>query len=128
MPECERVKGRKDQTPMGGTSNPVALPEREQEESTLASSSQSTPPLHPSTFSLLASSFFFCLSGDDGRLSVTRGLTQIHWVRRRTVSRVMRKSQPFTHGPHPPQSYALVSQAVFSVKGAKPRAPYSQIL
>ncbi|KAI4822167.1 hypothetical protein KUCAC02_007726, partial [Chaenocephalus aceratus] len=22
------------------------------------------PPLHPSTFSLLASSFFFCLSGD----------------------------------------------------------------
>ena len=58
MPECERAKGRKDQTPMGGTSNPVALPEGEQEESTLASSSQSTPPLLPSTFSLLASSFF----------------------------------------------------------------------
>lgn len=88
---------------MGGMSNPVALPEAEEEESTLPSSSQSTTPLQPpSPFQLLAFPFL-CLSGDNGRLSVTRGLTQIHSVRR-TVNEVMRISQPFTHGTHPLQS------------------------
>lgn len=46
---------------------------------------------------------FVCLSGDNGRLSVTQGLTQIRLVRRRTGSGLMGISRCFTHGTDPPR-------------------------
>lgn len=69
-----------------------------------------------STLPALSSSWpfpFVCLSGDNGRLSVTQGLTQIYSVRRRTASGEMGISQPFAHGSHPPQSEPLASQMRF---------------
>lgn len=42
---------------------------------------------------------FVCLSGDNSRLTVTQSLTQIRSLRR-TRSRMMGLSQPFTRGTH----------------------------
>lgn len=67
----------------------------------------------PSTLTTLSSSWsfpFVCLSADNGRLSVTQCLTQIHSGRRKTGSGMMRISLPFTHKTHPPQSELLTSQ------------------
>lgn len=96
---------------MGGTPNPVTMPEGERGKAVcLLPLNQ---PL-PSTLPALCSSWpfpFVCLSGDNGRLSVTQGLTQIHSVRRRTGSRMMGISQPlFTHETNPPQSKPQSSQ------------------
>lgn len=106
MAKWECVKGRHDQTPMGGTSNPVVQPEGERGgggggHSVFLLSNQPLLSILPA----LCSSWLFpfvCLSGDNGRLSVTQGLTQIHSVRRRTGSGMMGISQPFTHETNPP--------------------------
>lgn len=87
MVECECVKGTQDQTPMGETFNPVALPEGHNRKA-LSTLNQ---PL-PSTIPALSSSWpfpFVHLSGsDNGGLSVTQSLTQIHSLRR-TASGIM---------------------------------------
>lgn len=74
-----------------------------------------SPPPSPSQQFLALGLFpFVCLSGDNGRLSITQVLTQICSVRRRKASGVIRISQPFTHETHLPKSELLASQTRFS--------------
>lgn len=88
----------------GGGGRPILLP------CLTENTTKALPPLplnQPllSTLQTLSSYWpflFVCLSGDNGRLSVTQGLTQIH-----SVSGVMGISQLFTHGTHLSQSELL---------------------
>lgn len=103
----------------GGGRHPILLPcQRENKRKALCPLPLNRPLLF--TLPALSNSWpfpFVCLSGDNGRLSITQGLTQIHSVRRRrTASGVMGISQPFTHGTHPPQSEPLASQTRLSRK------------
>lgn len=110
---CECECGRQDRHPRGG--RPILLPcQRENRRKALCPLPLNQPLL--STLPALSSSWpfsFVCLSGDNGRLSVTQGLTQIHSVRR-MVSSVMGISQPFTHRTHPSLSELLASKTRFS--------------
>ncbi len=109
-------KGGRTRHPWG--ERPILLPcQRENRRKALCPLPLNQPLL--STLPALSSSWpfsFVCLSGDNGRLSVTQGLTQIHSVRRRTVVRVMGISQPFTHRTQPSQSELLAAKTRFSRK------------